>query len=74
VKIGVLGESSKKGSSRKHTENRVARWDSLFWGNLRFSRCFAKRILLGELGIGGFWIFRRCSHVGKEEGGRFVLF
>jgi hypothetical protein len=31
--IVVLEESSEKGSSRKHTENRVTRWRIMFWGN-----------------------------------------
>jgi Leu/Phe-tRNA-protein transferase len=33
-----LGESSKKGSKRKHTEKRVTSWKTLFWGNLAISR------------------------------------
>jgi hypothetical protein len=28
-----LGEGSKKGSTRKHTGKRVARWKFLFWRN-----------------------------------------
>jgi hypothetical protein len=31
-----LGPSSEKGSSRKHTENRVTRWRKLFRGNLNW--------------------------------------
>jgi hypothetical protein len=40
-----LEENSEKGYRRKHTENRVARWRFLHWGNLRVLRCFAKRII-----------------------------
>jgi hypothetical protein len=52
-----LGESSEKGSTRKYTGKRVARWRKLFWGNLRVLRCFAKRIFLEEFKLalfGGF--------------------
>jgi hypothetical protein len=34
--IVVLGESSKKGSTRKYTENWVTSWRTLFWGNSGF--------------------------------------
>jgi hypothetical protein len=36
--FGILGPGSEKGSSRESTENRVARWMSLFWGNFRVLR------------------------------------
>jgi hypothetical protein len=29
---------SEKGSTRKHTENRVTRWIKMFWGNLAILR------------------------------------
>jgi hypothetical protein len=50
-----LGPSSEKGSSRKHTENRVTRWRKLFWGNSAFSRWFTKRFVSGEFELGLFW-------------------
>jgi hypothetical protein len=33
-----LGESSEKGSTRKHTEKRVTRWRTMFWGNFEILR------------------------------------
>jgi hypothetical protein len=36
--LGFLEGGSEKGSTRKHTGNRVARWRNNFWGNLAFLR------------------------------------
>jgi hypothetical protein len=49
-----LGESLEKGSTRKHTKNRVARWRFLFWGNFGNPRWFTKRIVWGEFGFSVF--------------------
>jgi hypothetical protein len=56
-----LEENSEKGCSRKCTENRVASWTFLFWGNLGVLRCFTKRKCLGEFEIGVFLGFVRVS-------------
>jgi hypothetical protein len=52
---------SEKGSTRKHTENRVTRWMKLFWGNLGDSRCFTKKNIMGELIFDDFLAFERES-------------
>jgi hypothetical protein len=49
LRIGFLEESFEKGSSRKTTEKRVARWRKMFWGNFGNLRCFTKRIMLGGI-------------------------
>jgi hypothetical protein len=60
-RLEFLGESSKKGCTRKHTKNRVTSWSFLFWGNLAILRWFTKRIMLGELEFDVFWGFGRRS-------------
>jgi hypothetical protein len=57
--FGFLEENSEKGRSRKSTGNRVARWITMFWGNLEILCCFAKRIVLGEFEMRIFWCFGR---------------
>jgi hypothetical protein len=52
--LEFLGHNSEKGSTRKHTEKRVTSWGILFWGNLAISRCFTKRILMGEFKLAIF--------------------
>jgi hypothetical protein len=69
-----LGGGSEKGNTRKHTENWVTRWGSLYWRNLTILCWIAKRIGLGEFNVGGFWVFGRCSHVGLGGGGPLVCF
>jgi hypothetical protein len=59
--IGFFGECSKKGSTRKHTKNRVTSWTIMFWGNLSILRCFTKRMFLGELKFNDFWGLGRGS-------------
>jgi hypothetical protein len=59
-----------KGYTRKSTENRVTRCRNMFWGNLKVSRCFTKRIIWGEFKFGVFWWFGRGF---TEEGGQLVL-
>jgi hypothetical protein len=52
---------SEKGNRRKCTKNRVTSWTFMFWGNLRVSRCFAKRIRMGEFRFDAFLSFGRGS-------------
>jgi hypothetical protein len=56
-----LEEFLEKGYTRKSTENRVARCRNMFWGNLKVSRCFTKRIIWGEFKFVVFWWFGRGS-------------
>jgi hypothetical protein len=46
-----LGERSKKGSTRKHTGNRVTRRTFLLLGEYWLSRCFTKRNGMGFAGL-----------------------
>jgi hypothetical protein len=64
---------SEKGSSRKHTGNRVTRWRNLFWGKLEILRWIAKRIWSGEFNFGIFWGFRLLSTWVVWGGGTVVL-
>jgi hypothetical protein len=54
-------EISEKGNTRKHTKKRVTSWSFLYWRNSEVSRCFAKRIVLGEFQFGLFWGFTQGS-------------
>jgi hypothetical protein len=56
-----LGEFLEKGSTRKHTGNRVARCRKMFGGIFGDLRCFTKRIETGEFKVGLFWGFARRS-------------
>jgi hypothetical protein len=72
--VWVFGRTSEKGSTRKHTEKRVTSWTKMFWGNLAVSRCFAKRIIMGELRLGVFLGVWAGSHVGLLRRGTNVCF
>jgi hypothetical protein len=72
--FGVLGWTSEKGSSRKHTENWVTSCIKMYWGNLWVLRCFAKGIILGELVFGIFWDFGRRSTWVVWGGGTISMF
>jgi hypothetical protein len=46
----------------------------MFWGNSGVSRCFTKRIQMGELGLIFFLIFRWETTWGGGGGGALVCF
>jgi hypothetical protein len=69
-----FGGSSEKGSTRKHTEKWVTSWRVLFWGNFGNSRCFTKRIYLGELELAIFEDLLVGPRKLTEEGGQLSVF
>jgi hypothetical protein len=71
--IWVLEEFLEKGCTRKHTEKRVTRWRFLFWRNSRILCWIAKRMDLGELRLGFFWVFGRGSTWAYWGGGAVML-
>jgi hypothetical protein len=71
--IWVLEEFLEKGCTRKCTGNRVTRWRYLFWRNSRILCWIAKRMDLGELRLGFFWVLSVGPRRLIEEGGQYVL-